>query len=155
MGSRTKYTDTIALRRVLPYIETIGSERFKLFLQLPFKLNILDKVEENNINYEVVFDFWRGKKMGNFFKFKNEDEIILEFFATHYEIIIKNKANQQFPLPDTINDFINDMYRLNVVLYWSNWIDERFEPKEYLSKEGVENYFKDLLKKMDKSHELM
>ena len=59
------------------------------------------------------------------------------------------------PLPKDINDFINDMYRFEVQLFWTEFIDENYEPKDYLKKEEIENYYKDLLKKMGKSHELL
>lgn len=141
--------------KVLPYIETLGSEKFKEFLLAPFKLNLLvEKIEKNTIiNYEVVFDGWYGKSIGDWFKLRNDDGVVLEFYSTHYDIKIK-VVSYRFSLPDTINDFINDMCRLNIDLYWSTWIDEKFEPKEYLNEEGVENYFRGLLGKMDKSHEI-
>lgn len=141
--------------RVLPYIETLGSEKFKKFLLTPFKVCLVaEEIKDAEINYEVIFDGWYGKNMGEWYRLRNDDGIILEFYSTHYEIKKKSGLSYKFPFPDTINDFINDMCRLNIGLHWSIWIDEKFEPKDYLNKKGVEDYYRALLSKMDKSHEL-
>ena len=58
-------------------------------------------------------------------------------------------------VPATIDDFITDMNGFAVPLYWTEWIDLNFEPKEYLCVEEIKNYFTDLLTKMGKSHELL
>ena len=58
-------------------------------------------------------------------------------------------------IPVTIDDFINDLTRLGVLLYWTDWIDQNFEPKEYLAVDEIKNYWTDLLAKMGKSHELL
>ena len=144
--------------KVLPYIKTLGSERFKKFLLSKFELHMLNQVEKDSINHEPVFDGWYGKSMGNWYKFRNDEgDITLEFFLEHYEIIKRGKmgqSNHRLPFPNTINDFINDMCRLNIDLYWSTWIDDKFEPKDYLDAKGVEEYYRALLDKMEKSHEL-
>ena len=58
-------------------------------------------------------------------------------------------------IPQTIDDFINDMNRFEIELYWTNWIDINFEPKEYLKSEEIKTYFINLLTKMGKSNELL
>ena len=35
-------------------------------------------------------------------------------------------------IPETISDFIDDMVIFGVQLYWTSWIDQNLEPKEYL-----------------------
>jgi hypothetical protein len=46
------------------------------------------------------------------------------------------------------------MNRFGVELYWTRWIDENFEPKEYLHVDDIKKYYVDLLTKLDKSNEL-
>lgn len=132
--------------KVVPYIATIGDEKFKEFLAGEFKTDMLND----------LFADWRGKDMISWKRFTNGDDIILEFYPENY--IIKKGGKEvayELSLPKTINDFINDMRRFGVQLYWSIWIDENFEPKQYLHKDEIENYFRDLLKKIDKSKELL
>ena len=57
--------------------------------------------------------------------------------------------------PECIDDFITDMERFGVQLSWTTWIDENFEPKEYLHKDEIKKYFEDMLANMGKSHELL
>ncbi len=143
--------------KVIPFIQTTGSERFKNFLTVPFTIDMLAPVFGDK-SCDTIFDGWQGKSMGNWHKFQNDGEIILEFYSDCY--VIKKPVSKlkigvyQLPLPRTINDFINDMDRFNISIYWSKWIDINFEPKEYLNEEGIANYFIDLLSKMGKSHEL-
>ena len=143
--------------KVVPYIQTIGSEAFKNFISLPFSINLLYSVTaEEGIN--VIFDEWHGKNMGTYYKFNNEEKkIILEFYVNHYDII-NGKTIQvesiKMPLPKTINDFINDMNRFGVQLYWTEWIDQNFEPKDYLAVDKIKEYFTHLLIKMQKEQDL-
>ena len=140
---------------VVSYIETTGDEKFKNFLFKPFSFNMLDMISVD-INIEVIFDEWKGKNMGNWYKFKNDDNYILEFYSTEYTIIFPDgREKQSLKIPSTINDFINDMNRFNIALYWSKWIDINFEPKQYLKKSDIRNYYQKLLNKMEKSHELL
>lgn len=135
---------------------TAGSERFKKFLAIPFKIDMLYPVFGNK-STDTLFDDWQGKVVVNWYKFTNTDEFILEFYSTYY-VIKKDKGESikyMLSIPETINDFINDMDRFNVQLYWTAWIDENFEPKEYLHKEEIKEYFANLLLKMGKSHELL
>lgn len=141
------------MRKVLPYIETLGSRRFKNFLLQEFSVDVLDNVTYSNSN--ILFDGWKGGESEDFYTIVNE-KTALNFHKKneYYEIITPWKEEFSLPLPYTINDFINDMCRLGIELHWSKWMDENFEPKEYMSEKDVEEYFRDLLKKMDKSHEL-
>jgi len=141
--------------KVTPYNETIGSEKFKEFLAKSFMVDMLYPL--NDQSCETLFDDWRGKNMMNWYKFIN-DEYTLEFYPTYYTLK-KNKPvdsiKYMMSIPETINDFINDMDRFNVQLYWTTWIDQNFEPKEYLHVVEIKEYFSDLLAKMGKSHELL
>jgi len=128
--------------KVAPYIATIGDEKFKEFLLGEFKTDMLN----------TLFADWREKDMLNWHRFTNGDDVVLEFYADNYVI---KKGDIKLSLPETINDFINDMRRAGVQLYWTIWIDENFEPKQYLHLNEIENYYREVLKKMDKSQELL
>jgi hypothetical protein len=141
--------------KVVPFMQTSGSEKYKNFLALPFTIDMLYPVF-NEKSCETLFDDWRGKNMVNWYKFTNEDKVVLEFYPTYYTVIknVPNAIKYMLSIPRTINDFINDMDRFGVQLYWTNWIDINFEPKEYLNSEEIKAYFVDLLGKMGKSNEL-
>lgn len=141
--------------KVTSFINTIGSEKFKQFLSLPFTIDMLYPVY-NDKSCDTLFDTWRGKDMLNWHRFINDDKVVLEFYPKHY-IIRKDtsdSAKYMMSIPETINDFINDMNRFQIQLYWTKWIDENFEPKEYLNADEIKTYYVNLLGKMDKSHEL-
>lgn len=139
-----------------PYIKTAGTKKFKEFLQTPFVIDMLSPVYgESSVN--TLFEDWRGKDMRNWFKFKNEDGVVLEFYPEGMYVIKKKTgdAGQQLVTPRTIDEFINDMDRFGIVTQWSNWIDENFEPKDYLPPDEIKSYYQDLLTKMGKAHELL
>ena len=142
--------------KTVPYILTKGSEKFKDFLALPFTIDMLYPVFGDK-SRDMLFDDWRGKDMVNWHRFTNDGKIVLEFYPTYY-LIRKDKpetAKYMLSIPESIDDFINDMDRFKIQLYWTKWIDENFEPKEYLHKDEIEQYFVNLLLKMGKSHELL
>jgi hypothetical protein len=138
--------------KVTPYLSTMGSERFKKFLAQPFTFDHLCKLHGDT---EVLFDGWRAKDMGSWVKYTNDDEYILEVFPTHYNLKKSGKElTYKLTTPSSINNFIEIMNRFDVQLYWTRWIDENFEPKEYLHVDDIKQYFIDLLAKLDKSNEL-
>lgn len=140
--------------KVSQYIETMGCEKFKKFLAQSFDINMLFQISDNNII--VLFDGWRGKNMGTWYKFTNDDNVVLEFYSNEYNVLFpQNKIKQTIPLPKSLDEFINDMNKYNVQLFWSDWVDANFEPHEYLNKDDIRQYYEDLLGKMDKSHELL
>lgn len=143
------------MNRVSPLILTLGTDSYKIFLTQSFDFNMLFNVNGlTNIN--TLFTYWRGKNMLNYLKFTNDDDIVLEAYSTFYTIHGKNFNSEiKLPIPLTINDFIGDMIRYNVQLFWSNWIEENFEPKDYLNIADIPHYYINLLKKMNKSHELI
>ena len=141
--------------KVVPYIQTIGCEMFKKFISLPFSINLLYSVTpEEGIN--VIFDGWHGKNMGTYYKFYNEEHVVLEFYAGYYTVCknMKKDVPQKLPLPKTINDFINDMDRFEVELFWNQWMNDNFEPKDYLHVDEIPTYFTNLLVKMKKEQDL-
>lgn len=141
--------------KAVPFIETIGDSEFKTFLSKEFSFKMLASVTVDT-TVDVIFAEWRGKNMGSWFRFKNDDNVILEIYSNDY--IIKHPKNEekiQLPLPVTINDFINDMNKFHIQLYWSGFIDINFEPKQYLNINNIRNYYTELLDKMEKSHELL
>jgi hypothetical protein len=143
--------------QVVPYNETVGTEEFKNFITMPFTLDMLYPIFNEKSN-DKLFDGWNCENMIHWYKFTNENKDVLEFYPTYYRLINnKNKdiTSYMLSIPQTINDFINDMYRFGVQLYWTNWIDLNFEPKEYLCVNKIKNYFIELLDKMGKSHELI
>jgi len=138
--------------KVSPFIETIGTEKFKQFLALPFTINML-----NSTSNETLFDSWQSINMTNYYKFTNNNKIIIEFYPKYYILYkdISNTTKYILSIPPTINDFINDMQRFNVQLYWTDSIDNNFEPKDYLNANKIKDYYIDLLEKMGKSNELL
>lgn len=139
---------------LVPYIETMGSKRFKEFLAKTFVMDMLYPVlGESSVT--TLFDNWRGKNMTNWFKFTS-DGVVLEFYPEGtYVIKMKTGETYQLRTPKTIDEFINDMIRFGVPIYWSSWIDENFEPKDYMRFDKIKSYFEDLLTRMGKSHELL
>lgn len=139
--------------KITPFILTLGTEKFKKFLSQPFKFELLCNILNDN---QIYFDCWRGKNIINWVRYTNDDDVILEVYPDYYNIK-KNKTDVMNGLshPLTINDFINDLARFNIQLYWNIWIDENFEPKDYLHKDEIKAYYINLLYKIDKSFELL
>jgi hypothetical protein len=135
--------------KTIPFIQTIGSEKFREFLTKPFQFDLLC-----SDNIQILFDGWRCKDMATWFKYTNDNNIILEVYAEEY--IIKHHYPKKFVLPHplTINDFINDMDRFGIQLYWNKWINENFEPKDFMHKDEIRNYYFNLLDTLGKSFEL-
>jgi hypothetical protein len=63
-------------------------------------------------------------------------------------------VSYELPIPIDINEFIEDMFRFNIFIYWNSLIEELFEPKDYLKRDEIKKYYVNLLSKMDKSFEL-
>jgi len=118
--------------KVTPLIDTIGTEDYKTFLRTEF----------------IVNDWGQLKLLDV------DNNIDLKFNERDYIITFKNK-DFKFPLPKTINDFINDMDRVGYQLYWNKWVYENLDPKDYLNKNDIYNHYKSLLETIEKSHELL
>jgi hypothetical protein len=76
-------------------------------------------------------------------------------YPTEYNLIVPKMGKKVFPFPETLNEFISDMKRYNVQLFWDDIIDLMFEPKDYLNKNEISAYFANLLAQLDKSNELL
>ena len=140
--------------KVTPFIHTIGCEKFKEFLIKPFSIDMLYPVF-NEASCNTLFEGWKGKFMLSWYKFTNDEKWILEFYPDFYHIKrIGCNITYQLKLPNTIHDFINDGERFGIELFWTKWIDENFEPKEYLHKDDISQYFVNLLFKMGKYNEI-
>lgn len=138
--------------KVTPYLQTKGSEKFKEFLAQPFSFDQLCELKSDT---QIFFDGWRAKDMNTWVRYTNDDGVILEVFSGYYNLKKSNKdSTYRLTYPQTINKFIEDMNRFSIQLYWNVWIDENFEPKEYLHVDDIKPYFVDLLAKLDKSNEL-
>jgi len=145
------------MRKAVPYSNTTGSERFKKFLAQPFTVDMLYPVF-NDKSVETLFDGWRSNGVLNGWSKFLSDDYTLEFYPTYYQIKKNKPADStayMLSLPRDIDDFITDMDRFGVVLYWTEWIDLNYEPKEYLHVDAIKDYWIDLLAKMGKSHELL
>ena len=143
--------------KVAPFILTTGTEKFKTFLAQRFTIDMLYPVFGDK-SVITLFDGWKGKDMLNWHKFTDDEKNILEFYPNDYYTIRKNITNSityQLTFPKNINSFINDMDRYGIQIYWTNWVDENFEPKDYMHKEEIAKYFTNLLSRIDKSHEII
>jgi hypothetical protein len=80
--------------------------------------------------------------------------VILEFFPDNYTVKYKNNE-YKLPIPNTIDEFIINMYMLKIDLYWQNKIYYTFEPKDILARDDIRSYYEYILAKMDKSYELI
>lgn len=129
---------------VVPYIETVGTEKFKEFLSSPFKMEML----------ETIFKGWeKDPKHDTLQQEYTNGETIIGFCFEEQNFTINR--DEILPFPKTINDFIVVTNMFGITLYWSDKMLVDFEPKDMYSPEGIKKYFTELLEKMDKSHELM
>ena len=140
--------------KAVPFINTHGTDKYKDILNQKFDIRMLYSLSEND-EIKVLFVGWRGKNVGNWYKFSNDDGVVLEFYPEYYTISkVTGNVKYQLKTPETINDFINTMNRYGVQVYWGDWIDDVAEPKDYMEKSEIEEYYRTLLIKIGKSHEL-
>lgn len=137
------------LFKVVPYSMTRGCNQYKNYVDSPFSHNLLESISDNGI-----FDGWKYKDLVSWSRYTNEDNVMLEFYIDYYVIKVKNNEFR-LPIPNTINEFIIDMYRLNINLYWLNKINWMFEPKDVLCTQDIKEYYVNILAKMEKSFELI
>lgn len=127
-----------------PFYLTRGNENYKTYVEKAFSIQTL---------LDNLFDDWKYKDMLSWHKFYNLDNVILEIYSEYY-IIKKDNIEYKLPVPNTIDEFIIDMYRLKVNLFWIDEIDNLFEPRDFLSIVNIKEYYSKLLEKMNKSYEL-
>lgn len=140
--------------KAVPFIKTLKRKKFEEFILSEFDMNMLATV--TNDKTDILFDDWRGKDMLNWYRFRNSNDVVLEFYPKGI-YVIKDKSNNSRELkqPKTIDAFIIDMDRYDIPIYWNARIDDIFEPQDYLHAGDVRDYYIDLLAKMGKSHELL
>lgn len=125
------------MMKVIPYINTLGTVRYKELLSSPFEFSML----------ETHFVGW---EKNDYHQYVSSSGTSVELYnGTEYII---NKVT--LPAPETLNDFINDMRRLDEDLFWGDWMEENYEPKDFLPQNEIENYYMELLESIDKGHEL-
>lgn len=128
---------------------TRGCDQYKNYVDSPFSHGLLHITNENSI-----FDDWKYKDLISWHRYTNSNGVILEFFPDNYTVKNKN-IEYKLPLPNTIDEFIINMYMLKIDLYWQNKIYYSFEPKDVLGKDDIRSYYEYILEKMDKSYELI
>jgi hypothetical protein len=96
------------------------------------------------------FTDWVKVSYGKYnFEFNN-----IEFTVEYYDDSeILNKY--RLPLPKCLDDFINDMYRLNIDIYWTNKIITKYLPNFLIDKNNLENFIRYYLTKIEKEFELL
>jgi hypothetical protein len=139
---------------VVPFIKTNCRENYKKFLNQPFSVDVLYPVFNEN-SVQTLFEGWKGKDMFNWYRFTNDNKIILEFYPDYYRIQkISGNTIYQLSFPLTLNEFVNDMYRFGIQLFWTDNILSNLEPKDILDQENIDTYYTNLLTAMGKSHEI-
>ena len=88
--------------------------------------------------------------MEGWFKFTNPHcGVTLEFFTDEYKL--HTDKFYVFPFPTTLNEFIGDCKRVGLDLYWNEYkMDQLFELKTYVNEKESNEYYKDLLTKLEK-----
>jgi hypothetical protein len=123
--------------KVAPLIATLGTKRYKELLSVPFE-------------FKKITELFEGWERNDFTQYVSSDGTIVEITDEGEYCVNKTTLS----LPETLDDFINDMRRMGVELYWANWIEENYEPKDFLPQNKIEGYYMDLLNSIDKGHEL-
>jgi len=127
--------------KVTPYISTLGTARYKELLASPFDFSML----------ETHFNGWKLAVKDTYFYGYVTISLLL---TPQYEVEIHGEK-YIFPIPQTLNDFINDMQRVKIDLYWGDWMEREYEPKDFLPQNEIETYYENLLNEIDKGHELL
>ena len=96
-----------------------------------------------------LFDGWI-KKDYNIFEKEN---IKLKFNKQNECYKINDKYI--LPYPETLNDFISDLKRCNIDLYWKSEILKDLLVKDFYAENELKNYYNNLLRNLDKLNELI
>ena len=132
--------------KVTSYINTIKNAEYRNYLNQTF----------NPEQISIIFDGFRYKNLASLIKLQSND-ITFEFYTDYYKIIDEN-ANEIIQInkvPSTLYEFIEDINRYNVLIYWSKNIFTTFEPEIILESCDIRCYYENLLSKINKSHELL
>lgn len=132
--------------KVTSYLNTIKNAKYKEFLNQPFNIESTTK----------IFNDFKYKNLASLIKLQGND-IIFEFYTNYYKIINENTNEiiQINKIPTTLYEFIEDINKYNVQIFWSNNIFNTFEPEIILESNDIKTYYENLLKKINKSHELL
>lgn len=143
------------MNKAIPYFYTWGTEKFGEFLRTPFNMNMLCYIDDNSV--PTLFLGWTARKIGVEKISFTSKKTILTFNSNNFLEIttFDDKSYVNIKTPFTIGEFITLLHMLNIHLYWSDWIEENFEPKDFLPRTRIEDYYADLLHIMDKDHELL
>jgi len=110
---------------------TNGNKKFTEFLSKTFVCDKLFPVYGKS-SVTTIFQGWQGEKKNHWCRFTNENGDILEFYAEGQYVIKVNRESRdvyQLKTPRTINDFIDDMEKFGIQLYWSDWVVKKFHKK--------------------------
>ena len=121
--------DTYEMNQVLSDIGTTGNKKFTEFLSKTFVCDMLYPVYEEN-SVTTIFQGWQGELMYNWSRFSNENGDILEFYAEGvYVIKVRKERNNGYQrrTPITIEEFIDDMNKFGIQIYWSDWVAKEFK----------------------------
>ena len=131
------------MNRVVKYIDLNRPLLVKDFYLQPFSIEMVGiKNEEQQLfNFEVLTN-----KTVRF-----EDTLIS--FENDYYTIEKERAYVLLK-PKTISDFIDDMVRFGLNVEWNDKVRLKIDLKLLMSKSEIENYYVNLLNKINKSHEI-
>ncbi len=116
----------------MPDIGTAGNRKFTEFLAKTFVCDVLYPVYGES-SVTKIFQSWQGELMFNWCRFTNDDGNILEFYAEgQYVIRARNVSKDYYQLktPRTINEFLEDMKKFGIQLFWSDWVEKKFKPKD-------------------------
>jgi hypothetical protein len=100
----------------------------------------LEKWEQEEKN--VLFDGWACKDMYHYQEIYNKrNNTIITFETNEYEV---NHSGRKFLfplLPDTIDDFINDLKRIGITLFWKQEIADIYGVDKVTSNEKIIDYY--------------
>lgn len=116
------------MNQVLPDIKPAGIKGFTKFLTKQYTCDLLFPVYGKS-SVSTIFQSWQGELMNHWCRFTNENGDILEFFPEgQYVLKPRNESNNSFQLrtPKTIKEFIDDMKKFGVQLFWSDWVVKKF-----------------------------
>ena len=120
------------MKTALSDIRTTGNRKFTGFLAKQFVCDMLYPVYGES-SVTTIFDGWQGKYHNYWSPLTNENRAFLEFFPEgHYVIRARDESKDCFQrrTPKSIEEFIDDMYKFGIQLYWSDWIVRKFKPKD-------------------------
>lgn len=98
----------------------------------------------NDINWTVIkYNIYK-------FEFLSNNTYVVEYYDES-ETLVK----YTLPKPNILGDFIDDMTRLNIPLFWNPHIVDNYEPHNLLDVDLIENFFREKLNNIEKGFELL